>query len=80
MHDRWGRDGVEWLSRAREFDRLGVPIISVQEGRDEGGLMRFVRAGMAQWYSEQLASRVVPARASIPSHRCRTKASELPRP
>jgi site-specific DNA recombinase len=62
MHDRWGRDGVEWLARAREFDRLGVPIISVQEGRDEGGLMRFVRAGMAQWYSEQLASRVVPAR------------------
>jgi DNA invertase Pin-like site-specific DNA recombinase len=62
MHDRWGRDGAEWLARAREFDRLGVPIISVQEGRDEGGLMRFVRAGMAQWYSEQLASRVVPAR------------------
>ncbi len=62
MHDRWGRDGVEWLDRAREFDRLGVPIISVQEGRDEGGLMRFVRAGMAQWYSEQLAKRVRPAR------------------
>ena len=33
--------------RAREFDRLGVPIISVVEGKDEGGFMRFVRAGMA---------------------------------
>ncbi len=62
MFDRWGRDGAEWLTRAREFDRLGVPIISVQEGKDEGGLMRFVRAGMAQHYSEQLAKRVLPAR------------------
>ena len=48
MFDRWGRDGAEWLTRAREFDRLGVPIISVQEGKDEGGLIRFVRAGMAE--------------------------------
>lgn len=62
MHDRWGRDGAEWLTRAREFDRLSVPIISVQEGRDEGGLMRFVRAGMAQYFSEQLAKRVLPMR------------------
>src|SRR5918911_539256 len=28
MFDRWGRDGAEWLTRAREFDRLGVPIIA----------------------------------------------------
>jgi site-specific DNA recombinase len=60
MFDRWGRDGAEWLTRAREFERLGVPIISVQEGRDEGGLMRFMRAGMAEEYSRQLAKRVRP--------------------
>jgi DNA invertase Pin-like site-specific DNA recombinase len=62
MFDRWGRDGAEWLARAREFDRLGVPIVSVQEGKDEGGLLRFVRAGMAEEYSRQLAKRVLPAR------------------
>jgi site-specific DNA recombinase len=62
MFDRWGRDGAEWLARAREFERLGVPIISAQEGRDEGGLIRFVRAGMAEEYSRQLARRVLPAR------------------
>jgi DNA invertase Pin-like site-specific DNA recombinase len=62
MFDRWGRDGAEWLTRAREFDRLNVPIISVQEGKDEGGLIRFVRAGMAEEYSRQLAKRTRPAR------------------
>ncbi len=62
MFDRWGRDGAEWLTRAREFERLDVPIISVQEGRDEGGLMRFMRAGMAEEYSRQLAKRVKPSR------------------
>jgi hypothetical protein len=61
MFDHWGRDGAEWLARAREFDRLGVPIISVQEGKDEGGLIRFVRAGMAEEYRRQLAKRVRPA-------------------
>ncbi len=61
LFDRWGRDGAEWLLRAREFDRLGVPILSVQEGRDQGGLMRFIRAGMAEEYSRQLATRVKPA-------------------
>src|SRR5579871_6581371 len=29
MFDRWGRDSAEWLTRVREFERLGVPIISV---------------------------------------------------
>ncbi len=62
MFDRWGRDGAEWLVRAKEFDRLGIPLISVQEGRDEGGLMRFVRAGMAEEYSRQLAQRIIPSR------------------
>ena len=62
MFDRWGRDGAEWLTRAREFDRLNVPIISVQEGKDEGGLIRFVCAGMAEEYSRQLAKRTRPAR------------------
>jgi DNA invertase Pin-like site-specific DNA recombinase len=60
--DRWGRDGAEWLARAQEFDRLGVPIISAQEGKDERGMMRFVRAGMYQWFSEQLAEKVRPNR------------------
>ena len=64
MFDRWGRDGAEWLTRAREFERLAVPIISVQEGRDEGGLMRFMRAGMAEEYSRQLAKRVRPNKES----------------
>jgi DNA invertase Pin-like site-specific DNA recombinase len=67
MFDRRGRDGAEWLARACEFERIGferieAPIISVQEGRDEGGLMRFIRAGMAEEYSRQLAQRVHPAR------------------
>jgi Recombinase/Resolvase, N terminal domain len=62
LFDRWGRDGAEWLTRVREFERLGVPIISVQEGKDEGGLIRFMRAGMAEEYSRQLAKRVRPGR------------------
>src|SRR5918912_2343413 len=62
MFDRWGRDGAEWLARAREFERLGVPIISVQEGRDEGGLIRFVRAGMAEEESRKIARRVIEPR------------------
>ncbi len=62
MFDRWGRDGGEWISRAREFERLGVPIISAQEGRDEGGLIRFVRAGMAEQFSRDLAKKVRPNR------------------
>src|SRR5919199_4306531 len=57
MFDRWGRDGAEWLARAREFDRLGVPIISVQEGRDEGGIIRYVRAGMAEEEAIKIARR-----------------------
>src|SRR5919202_6950524 len=61
MFDRWGRDGAEWLARAREFEHLGVPIIAAQEGRDEGGLIRFVRAGMAEEESRKIARRVRPA-------------------
>jgi DNA invertase Pin-like site-specific DNA recombinase len=63
MFDRWGRDGAEWLARAREFERLGVPIISVREGKDEGGLIRFVRAGMAEEESRKIAQRVIEPRA-----------------
>lgn len=62
--DRFGREGTEWLTRVREFERLGVPIISVQEGRDEAGLMRYMRAGLAEEYSRQLAKRVRPAKAA----------------
>lgn len=62
MFDRWGRDGAEWAARARELERLRVPFVSVQEGREEGGVMRYVRAGMAEEYSRQLAKRVRPAR------------------
>jgi DNA invertase Pin-like site-specific DNA recombinase len=64
MFDRWGRDGAEWLTRAKEFDRLGVPIYSVQQGKDPGGIMRFVYAGMAEEYSRQLGQRVRPSRES----------------
>jgi DNA invertase Pin-like site-specific DNA recombinase len=62
MFDRFGRDGAEWLARAREFERLGVPIISAQEGKDEGGLIRFVRAGMAEQFSRDLAKKTTPNR------------------
>ncbi len=61
MFDRLGRDGGEWVTRAREFERLGVPFISVKEGREEPGLMRFIRAGLGEEYSRQLAKRVRPA-------------------
>src|SRR4051812_38959984 len=64
MFDRWGRDGAEWLTRAREFERYGVRIISVQEGKEEGGLMRFIRAGMAEEESRKIARRVLPARVA----------------
>jgi DNA invertase Pin-like site-specific DNA recombinase len=62
MFDRWGRKGDEWISRAKELERLGVDFISVQEGKEEAGMMRFVRAGMAEEYSRQLAKRVRPAK------------------
>jgi DNA invertase Pin-like site-specific DNA recombinase len=64
MFDRWGRNGAEWLTRAQEFDRLGVPMYSVQQGKDPGGIMRFVYAGMAEEYSRQLGQRVRPSRES----------------
>jgi len=65
MFDRWGRDGVEWLARAQELRRLGVILISVQEGKEEGGLISFVRAGMAQEESHKIARRVIgPRRAA----------------
>jgi DNA invertase Pin-like site-specific DNA recombinase len=62
MFDRWGRDGAEWLARAREFEKLGVPIISAQEGKDEPGILRFVRVGMAEQFSRDLAKKVRPNR------------------
>ncbi len=62
MFDRWGRDGGEWVVRARELERAGVDFLSVQEGKEEAGLMRFVRAGMSEEYSRQLAKRVRPAK------------------
>jgi DNA invertase Pin-like site-specific DNA recombinase len=62
MFDRFGRDGAEWLARAREFERLGVPIISAQEGTDEPGILRFVRVGMAEQFSRDLAKKVRPNR------------------
>ncbi len=63
--DRWGRDGVEWIARAQELRRLRIPFVSVQEGREEGGVMTFFRGGLYQWYSEQLGKKVIePKRAS----------------
>jgi site-specific DNA recombinase len=61
MFDRLGRDGGEWITRAREFERLGVPFVSVKEGVEQPGLMRFIRAGLGEEYSRQLAKRVRPA-------------------
>lgn len=60
--DRWGRDGSEWIKRAAWLERHYIPFISVQEGREEGGLMRFVRAGMAEEYSRNLGRTVRPAK------------------
>jgi len=63
--DRWGRDGVEWIARAQELRRQHIPFVSVQEGREEGGVMTFFRGGLYQWYSEQLGKKVIePKRAA----------------
>src|SRR5919202_3622621 len=48
MFDRWGRDGAEWLARARQIDRLDGALISVQEGKDESGVIRFVRGRLGE--------------------------------
>ncbi len=61
MHDRLS-SGIEWLSRLQEFDALGVPVVSEQEGASERGMLRFVRAGMQYEESLRLARRVGPAR------------------
>jgi len=62
MFDRWGRDAAEWLARSKELRRLGVPLISVVQGPDQGGMMSVMYAGMAEEYSLQLAQRVIPGR------------------
>ena len=65
MFDRWGRDGIEWVERAQELQRADVEFHSVQEGREGEGprILRYLRAGMAEEYSYQLAKRVRPALA-----------------
>ena len=59
--DRLGRDGGELIVRCREMENLGVKLISVREGTEEPGIMRFVRSGMAEQYSRELARRVRPS-------------------
>ncbi|MDB5059823.1 MAG: recombinase, partial [Chloroflexi bacterium] len=57
---RWGRKGSEWLECADELQRLGVAFISVREGKEQGGLLRFVHGGLSEEYARQLAGRVRP--------------------
>jgi DNA invertase Pin-like site-specific DNA recombinase len=62
MLDRWGRDSIERQQRGKEFDRLRVPLISVLEGVDEPGLVRVIRAELAEEESRKNAQRVFPNR------------------
>jgi DNA invertase Pin-like site-specific DNA recombinase len=64
MLDRWGRDSIERQQRGKEFDKLGVPLISVVEGVDEPGLVRVIRAELAEEESRKNAQRVTPNRES----------------
>lgn len=62
VFSRWGRNGIEYLLRCQELDRRGAILLSVQHGRDQRGIMRYVHAGMAEQYSIDLAEQVRPAR------------------
>jgi DNA invertase Pin-like site-specific DNA recombinase len=62
MLDRWGRDSIERQQRGKEFDKLRVPLISVVEGVDEPGLVRVIRAELAEEESRKNAQRVTPNR------------------
>jgi DNA invertase Pin-like site-specific DNA recombinase len=59
MLERWGRNGSERLRAGGELDRLKVPVISVKEGVDEPGLIRYVRAGMDEEFSRKLSLKMV---------------------
>jgi hypothetical protein len=59
MLERWGRNGVERLCAGSELDRLKVPVISVREGVDEPGLIRYVRAGRDEEFSRKLSLKMV---------------------
>ncbi len=59
--DRFGRRGEEWIARAKELERAGCAFISVSEGKEQGGLMRYVRGGLNEEYSRLLAQKVRPA-------------------
>lgn len=62
VFSRWGRGGLEYLIRLDELDRLGAALISVQQGRDVRGVMRFLHAGMSEQASIDLARQTRPAR------------------
>jgi site-specific DNA recombinase len=55
---RLGRNGGERLARAQECDRLGVRIVSVVQGDDVPGLVRYVYAGMDEERSKEIAQSV----------------------
>jgi site-specific DNA recombinase len=59
--DRFARDGGEFATRCRELERLGCAFVSVAEGVERPGIMRFIRAGLNEQYSRDLARRVRPA-------------------
>ena len=62
MLDRWGWDSIERQQRGKEFDKLGVPVVSVVEGVDEPGLVHLIRAELAEEESRRNAQRVTPNR------------------
>jgi hypothetical protein len=59
MLERWGRNGEERIRVGNELDRLKVPVISIHEGVDQPGLLRYVRAGMDEEFSRKLSHKVV---------------------
>jgi DNA invertase Pin-like site-specific DNA recombinase len=62
MLDRFGRDSIERQQRGKEFDRLGVPLISCLEGPDQPGVLRAIRAELSEEESRRNAQRVTPNR------------------
>jgi DNA invertase Pin-like site-specific DNA recombinase len=62
MYDRWGPDAGEWITRGNELERLGVDLVSVQEGRDSDPITHGIRGLMAEKNSRDLARRTRPAR------------------
>lgn len=58
--DRWGRDASEYLRQATVMDRRDVEFHSASDGKDEAGIVRTIRAGLAEEQVRNLAKTVHP--------------------